>query len=237
MGARLKQWWQAAGKDRPFLAAGAGVFLVAVALVWLLADEAVPGRFLDTEAKIMRAFRHADDPAQGLGPPWVTPVVRDITALGGVPVLTLLELLVLGFLVLRRRHRAALLIVFATVTGAGVTQGIKAVAERPRPHIVPHLMEVTSLSFPSGHSMMSSVVYLTLGVLLGQTMARKREKAYLICAALVLTILVGLSRIYLGVHFPTDVLAGWSAGVAWALLFWLIAWELQRRGNLRRPEE
>jgi undecaprenyl-diphosphatase len=142
----------------------------------------------------------------------------------------------LGFVVLRRGPRAAWLILFAVAGGAAVTQTIKTLAERERPQIVPHLMQVTSKSFPSGHSMMSSTVYLTLGVLLGQTMARRREKAYLIGAAMLLTVLVGLSRVYLGVHYPTDVLAGWSAGVAWALLFWFLAWWLQRRGQLGKPE-
>jgi undecaprenyl-diphosphatase len=237
MGARLKAWWEQIGKDRPFLVAGAVAFVLAVGVLAWMAGEAVPGDYVELEGRIMRAFRQPDDLARGLGPPWVTMVVRDITALGGVPVLTLLVALVLGFLVLRRRPRAAWLILFAVAGGAAVTQTIKTLAERERPRIVPHLMQVTSKSFPSGHSMMSSTVYLTLGVLLGQTMARRREKAYLIGAALLLTVLVGLSRVYLGVHYPTDVLAGWSAGVAWALVFWYLAWWLQRRGQLGKPEE
>jgi undecaprenyl-diphosphatase len=237
MGTRLKAWWAKLGRDRPFVLAGAVVFALAAWIVVEMADDAVPGRYLEREGKILRAFRQPDDLSRGLGPPWVTPVVRDITALGGVPVLTLLTALVLGFLLLRRRYRAALLILFATIGGVLVTQTIKAIAERERPHVVPHLMEVTSKSFPSGHSMMSSTVYLTLGVLLGQTMARRREKTYLVGAALLVTVLVGLSRVYLGVHYPTDVLAGWSAGIAWALLFWYLAWWLQRRGQLRKPED
>jgi undecaprenyl-diphosphatase len=233
---RLKAWWRECGSDRPFLVAGAVVFAFALWVVIEMADDAVPGQYLALEGRILRAFRQPDDLARGLGPPWVTPAVRDLTALGGVPVLALLVALVLGFLVLRKRYRATLLILGATVGGVLVTEAIKVIAQRDRPEVVPHLMEATSKSFPSGHSMMSSTVYLTLGVLLGQTMGRRREKTYLVCAALLVTMLVGLSRLYLGVHYPTDVLAGWCAGIAWALLFWFLAWWLQRRGQLRGPD-
>jgi undecaprenyl-diphosphatase len=237
MVARLEGWWRSAGRDAPFLAAGAIVFFVAVWIEVEMADDDVPGDYLPLEARILRAFRHSDDLARGLGPPWVESVVRDITAVGSVAVLTLLVVLVLGFLLLRRRRRAALLIFLATVGGVAVSDTIKVIAHRDRPQIVPHLMAETSLSFPSGHSMMSSVVYLTLGALLGQTLARRREKIYLIAAAILVSFIVGVSRIYLGVHYPTDVVAGWAAGVAWALLFWGLAWWLQRRGQLRTPEE
>lgn len=215
--------------------------LLALSLaVWVFAelvDDAVEGDYLDVERKIMLAFREPGNPAAGIGPPWVLNVVRDVTALGSVAVLTLLVALVIGLLLLKHRRRTALFILVATVGGTTIGSGFKAALARPRPDIVPHLMEVTSLSFPSGHSMMSSVVYLTLGALLGQTMARRREKIYLFGAAIFLTVLVGLSRVYLGVHYPTDVLAGWSAGTAWALGCWVIARWLQHRGNLGKPGE
>jgi undecaprenyl-diphosphatase len=85
------------------------------------------------------------------------------------------------------------------------------------------------------HSMMSSVVYLTLAVLLARTMKRRRVKIYLVSAALFLSFLVGLSRVYLGVHYPTDVVAGWAGGTAWALLCWLTAYWLEKRGEVE-PE-
>ena len=85
--------------------------------------------------------------------------------------------------------------------------------------------------------MLSAVVYLTLGALLARLTIRRRVKAYFLSVAFLMTFLVGVSRIYLGVHYPTDVLAGWSAGLAWALLSWLAAWYLQRRGTLDSPGE
>ena len=111
------------------------------------------------------------------------------------------------------------------------TTALKAIAERERPHIVPHLMEATSQSFPSGHSMMSSVVYLTLGAMVAQMMARKRERVYLMGVAILLTVLVGVSRLYLGVHYPTDVAAGWAAGTAWALMCCGAAWWFREKIN------
>jgi undecaprenyl-diphosphatase len=216
-------------------ALGTVVFALAVWIFVELADDAVPGRYLGMETRILRAFRHSDDVSRGLGPPAVTQVVRDITALGSATVLTLLVTLVLGFLLLRRSFRAAGLILVATSSGMLFSASAKSLTARERPQVVPHLAESTAKSFPSGHSMMSSVVYLTLGALLAQNTARRREKIYIVAAAFFLTTLVGLSRVYLGVHYPTDVLAGWAAGVAWSLLCWAIAWWLQHHGKLQRP--
>lgn len=228
---RDREW--AAPSPRTLILIALVIFGGAVWLFAELADDAVPGRYLKQEAEILRAFRHADDVSRGLGPPFVTSIVRDLTALGSEVVLTLLVVLTVGFLWIRRRKRAALLILTATVSGTIASQLLKALFERARPEIVPHLTEVTSKSFPSGHSMMSSVVYLTLGSLLAQSMARRREKIYLVAAAAGLAIVVGLSRLYLGVHYPTDVLAGWAAGVAWALLFWGVAYWMQQRDAFR----
>lgn len=218
------------------------VLLVAVAAfctsLWVfieLADDAPEGDYFETEARILRAFRQPDDLARGIGPGWLPGVARDLTALGSAAVLTLMALLVVGFLVLRRQYGAALFVFVASLGGWLLSDGLKHIFGRVRPDVVPHLMEETSASFPSGHSMVSSVIYLTLGSLLAQIVARRREKIYFVHAAMLLTFLIGVSRVYLGVHYPTDVLAGWSAGTAWALLCWLIAFWLQRRGKIESP--
>ncbi|MEJ1935526.1 phosphatase PAP2 family protein, partial [Nostoc sp. NIES-2111] len=109
---------------------------------------------------------------------------------------------------------------------------LKIVFDRPRPDLVAHLVDVRTLSFPSGHAMMSAVTFLTIGVLLARTSPRRRLKVYIVAVAVALTLLVGFSRVFLGVHWPTDVLAGWSAGSAWAVLCWLVARTLQRRGQV-----
>ena len=109
---------------------------------------------------------------------------------------------------------------------------LKAAFSRPRPDLVPHHSIVYSSSFPSSHSMASAVTYLTLAVVMARAHGRRRVKAYFVVIAALLTMTVGLSRVYLGVHWPTDVLAGWTAGTVWAASCWLIAHGLQQHGQL-----
>ena len=113
---------------------------------------------------------------------------------------------------------------------------LKRVFDRPRPTVVPQLIVETSPSFPSGHAMMSAVIYLTLGTLLAQLCPRWRERVYVLTVAGVLAVLIGLTRLYLGVHYPTDVLAGWTVGLAWALTSGLLARGLRRRSPELRAE-
>lgn len=200
-----------------------------------LADEVTEGDTARFDEWALRALRRPDDPSRPIGPRWMLEVGRDITALGGMTVLALLTAMVVGFLWMRRMFGAMLLVLAATVGGAVVSLSLKHLFARPRPELVPHLSEVYSSSFPSGHAMLSATVYLTLGTLLGQFVQGFHIKAYFLLVALGLTILVGASRVYMGVHYPTDVLAGWSAGLVWALGCWLIARWLQNKGAVE-PE-
>lgn len=203
-----------------------------------IAEEVHEGEKLHIDDTVLRAFREPDDLATPRGPGWLAQAGHDISALGGATVLVLLTLLVLGYLLLIRRRRTALF--FATsIAGAYLlSASLKHLFARPRPTLVPALADVSSASFPSGHSLLSSAVYLTLGALLARTVARRREKLYFLGSAMLLTWLVGVSRVFLGVHYPTDVMAGWAAGAAWASLCWLIAYWLQRCGALgHAPDE
>jgi undecaprenyl-diphosphatase len=212
--------------------------LVAVSATWAfaaIADEVLEGDTMRFDEWALRALRRAADPAKPIGPDWLEEVGRDLTALGGMAVLTLITVAVAGFLWLRRMFGAMWLVLAATLGGLVVSSVLKNSFDRPRPNLVPHLSMVYTSSFPSGHSMLSATVYMTLGALLGRFVQPLRLKAYFLLVALVLTFLVGVSRVYVGVHYPTDVLAGWSAGLAWALLCWLVARALQRRGAVE-PE-
>jgi undecaprenyl-diphosphatase len=156
----------------------------------------------------------------------------NITALGSVAVLTLVILFAASYLLLQRKYHAMWLVIIATISGQILSSLIKWFVGRPRPDEELHLVQVSTASFPSGHSMLSAVVYLTVGALLAKVEARRRVKVFWIASALVITVLVGISRTYVGVHYPTDVLAGWAAGLAWAMVCWLIAQMLQRRGKV-----
>jgi undecaprenyl-diphosphatase len=147
-------------------------------------------------------------------------------------VLTFVTLAVAGFLILQRKAHAALFVALAVGGGMLLSTLLKMGFDRPRPDLVPHGAVVYSASFPSGHSMMAAVAYLTLGALLARVQPRRRLKLYLLGLAILLTVAVGVSRVYLGVHWPTDVLAGWALGAAWALLCWAGALWLQRRGQV-----
>jgi undecaprenyl-diphosphatase len=171
------------------------------------------------------------------GPAWLQEVGRDMTALGGVAVMVLVTLAVAGYLLLSRRYHAMWLVLIATGGGLVLSTVLKYFIDRDRPSLVEHRSVVYTSSFPSGHSMMSAVVYLTLGSLLARIMPGRVLKLYFLLLAMALTVLVGVSRVYLGVHWPTDVLAGWCGGLVWALLCWLVARKLQRKGAVERDDD
>lgn len=181
----------------------------------------------DTE--ILLAFRHAGQPDSPIGPPWLEGAVRDITALGSTSVLVLITSAVIIYLLLIRRPSTALFMFVAVAGGQVLSSLLKFEVDRPRPDLVSHLVSETSLSFPSGHAMLSAVTYLTLGSLAARFLPDRTTKVFVLALAVLITVLVGTSRVYLGVHWPSDVLAGWCAGFAWAMLCWLAARLLQRR--------
>lgn len=227
--------WLAGWFERSDLMVLIGVGGVAAAC-WAFLETAgavsEPGQ---ADARILRSLRTPDNVYEPVGPRWVAEAARDVTALGGQAVLALLVGSVLGYLLIARRRHAAAVVLVATGGGALLTTALKGLYSRPRPDVVPHLASVTSYSFPSGHAMLSAVVYLTLGALLARLAGGRWAKLYFVGVAVLLTLLVGASRVYLGVHYPTDVVAGWAAGVGRAVLCWLIARRLQHRGVVEGP--
>jgi undecaprenyl-diphosphatase len=202
-----------------------------------LSDEVKEGGTARIDKQILLAMRNPQDLSDPIGPKWFEETERDFTALGGVAVMTVLTLIVCGFLVLDGKNRAAGFLLMAVLGGLLFSTGLKHVFQRPRPNLVPHGSYVYTTSFPSGHSMLSAATYLTMGALLARVQSRRRLKIYLMAVATVLTLLVGISRVYLGVHWPTDVLAGWTAGGVWALICWMAARKLQHRGEIEQEGE
>jgi undecaprenyl-diphosphatase len=208
-----------------------------------IADEVVEGDTKHFDEWAVKALRMPNPkppperpPEVPIGPEWVREVGRDMTALGGVAVMFLVTAMVAGYLLMVRKYHAMWLVLIATAGGLLVSSVLKRAFERPRPD-VDHYAYVYTSSFPSGHSMLAAVVYLTLGSLLTRIVPERVVKIYVIVVALLLTVLVGLSRVYMGVHYPTDVLAGWTAGLVWAMLCWMVARYLQKRGTVERDVE
>lgn len=223
-------------RARPYLEQRTLAVLFLISLCgWAFAQLAAETREGETggfDRALLLALRNPLDLSDPLGPGWVEELCRDVTALGSVGVLGFITVAVGGYLLLLRRS-GSMLLVFATIFGGQAASSVfKAVFDRARPDLVPHGAEVYTASFPSGHAMMSAVVYLTLGAMLARVQPRRRLKVYVLSLAVLVTIAVGASRVYLGVHWPTDVLAGWTAGAAWALSCLLLAGWLQRRGML-----
>ncbi len=199
-----------------------------------LAEEVLEGDTHAFDRAMLLALRDPADLSNPVGPVWIEEMARDVTSLGGTAVLVLVSVAVIGFLLMVRKRGAALLVLGSIGGGVLLSTILKNVFERTRPDLVPHAVHVYTASFPSGHAMLSAVTYLTLGALLTRVQPQRRVKAYLLTVAVVLTVLIGVSRVYLGVHWPTDVLAGWCIGSAWAMLCWLAALWLQRRGQVEQ---
>ncbi len=207
--------------------------LIAVGAVWAfveLADEVVEGETAAIDETLLLAFRTAGDVGDPLGPPWAEELARDVTGLGGAGILAFVTAASAGFLYLAGKRHLALYVVAAVASGALATTLLKLGFDRPRPDIVTHGQAVYTASFPSGHAMLSAVTYLTLGALLAGAQQALRLKVYVLGLGVLITGAVGVSRIYLGVHWPTDVLAGWTAGAAWALACGIVARALRRAG-------
>ena len=214
--------------------------LLAVAIVagglltLLLAIGAATGGTHRLDRAILLTLRGATDGLAG----W-RPILRafmlDMTALGDPPMLTMVVLLVAGYLFTAKRGHLAWLVIASTAAGSALGALLKSLFARARPDVVPHLVEVRSLSFPSGHAMQSAVIYLSLAAMIARTERSGRVRGYVLSAAVTLVMLVGLSRLYLGVHWPTDVLAGWTAGASWAFGTALLTRRLQARHEVEPP--
>jgi undecaprenyl-diphosphatase len=213
------------------------VLFLAMASLWAfakLASKVTEGSTQAFDEKLLLSMRQPGNPAEPLGPEWVDELSRDLTSLGSGSVLVLLTLSAAVFLALQGKRRTMVLILVAVFGGMILSMVLKNLYDRPRPELIDREALPLSMSFPSGHSMAAAITYLTLGALLARVQPKRRLKVFLLFLSFLITILVGLTRIYLGVHWPTDVLAGWTAGAGWALLCWTVALWLQKRGRVDR---
>jgi len=197
----------------------------------LIAQEVVRGKTLAFDRLIMLSLRSAADPSVPIGPAWLPEAARDVTSLGSMVVLGIVTLAVVGYLLLAGKPAVAWLMVIEVVGGIALSDLLKFAFGRARPDVVAPVARVFTTSFPSAHATMSAIAYLTIGAILARSQSSSTLSLYFMSLAAFLTVLIGVSRIYLGVHYPTDVLAGWCVGAAWA-------WMLVDNGALakcRRP--
>jgi undecaprenyl-diphosphatase len=226
-------------RDLPRLATAARNELAAVAALAVLAggawafldlsDEVAEGDTTAFDLAVLKALRLPGDPNSLIGPKWLHVAAADVTALGSVTVLTLIVAMAFALMLCLKRWSEALVVLVGAGGGVLISQGLKQLFGRERPDLVYRAVEAANPSFPSGHAMLSAVVFLTLGALAARFAPRKRVKALALGAAVTLSLLVGASRIYLGVHWTSDVLAGWSLGAAWAMACWVAAWAWERK--------
>jgi undecaprenyl-diphosphatase len=209
--------------------------LAVVFSIWafvLMAGLVTDGRVQPLDERLMLGLRVDGDPQRPRGPEWLPGAMRDVTALGSAPVLLIFMAAVGGALAARRQYHALAFLIAASAGGILLNNALKGFFSRPRPELALRLTDVRSLSFPSGHAMQSAIIYLTLAAFLARLVEGRALKVYFVAFAFLLSFVVGVSRVYLGVHYPSDVIAGWCAGLAWALVCWTTARRLQRGGSV-----
>lgn len=193
-----------------------------------LAEDLVEGDNQSFDEAVLAWTHPFADTRDAIGPDWLQTAMLDFTALGSLAVLVLFALIAVGFLLMQKKPWSALMLSLALGGGLALSEVMKGLFERGRPPEIYQAVETINASFPSGHTLMSTVFYLTLGVMLERVFARRRLKIYVISVAILIAILVGISRVYLAAHWASDVLAGWSLGAAWAMICWLVAYWIQR---------
>jgi len=216
----------------PWLMIGAGAVATAVLVLGLIGTLIDRGWQFGFDSRILLAMRGGTMHGTPIGPFWLKQAMIDLTALGGETALVLIVTIIVGFLAVQRHWLTFWLVVGGTISGSIAVAIAKALIGRARPALTDHLVTVTSASFPSGHAANSAIIYLTIASLMVQIVEERRARIYILIAAALLATAIGFSRVYLGVHWPSDVIAGWSFGTLWALAWWALgAWARLRRAG------
>lgn len=203
------------------------IFIFGTIVFLVLSLTAPQGVYTEVERAIMLSLR-TNDGATLVGPAWFEYAAAQITALSGWPLMVLFTLLLSGLFLFRRQWDYLAIIVFVTIGQSILVSTFKSLIGRDRPDFLAHLVEVGDKSFPSGHSASAAALYLTLGLMIANMSTEPVMRRYAIISSILLITLIGASRVFLGVHFPTDVIAGFALGSAWASAVWLAAWQITK---------
>jgi undecaprenyl-diphosphatase len=191
------------------------ILLTGIILFCLISFAVVSGRSAHIDNSILLLLRNTGNASIPVGPGWFLDFMQDISSLGSVTAVILITVLISGLLIIKKEY-ITLNSLLTTIIGGGLIELLmKEIFSRPRPQIIPHLVTVYSFSFPSGHSAISTIVYLALAFLIFKFEIKRSIKLYFLISAVFLILLIGFSRVYLGVHYPTDVLGGWTLGLTW----------------------
>jgi undecaprenyl-diphosphatase len=208
-----------------------------VAAAWIsfeVADSQSPTPGNDLDHRVVKALRDPQNAARMIGPPFIEEAMRDFTALGGYAVLIMTTICFAAFAAVELGRRAFLFFLLTVTGGYALSMFLKQLVQRERPSIVPHLSHVSgSNSFPSTHAAMAVTVFVTIGLLLLPRTHDRHLRRLMIALPLWLATLVGISRVCMGVHYPTDVLAGWSSGLLWTWLAFLIRGRMSPRAHIQ----
>jgi undecaprenyl-diphosphatase len=194
-----------------------------------VASEVVEGDTAALDRRILLALRNPAHPSDPIGTRSFEEAMRDVTALGGFTVVTLVTVVAVAAFLIHGRRRHALVLAGTVILAELSSDVAKTFYARPRPDLVPHGSYVYSASFPSGHSTLAAATFLTLAVLIAALEPNRATKVMVFALAIALVLAIGVSRVYLGVHWPSDVLAGWCLGAAWALGAWTVLRRIVRR--------
>ena len=201
------------------------IWLACAGAIWGffdIASEVVEGDTKAMDQHLLLMLRQPGNLSDPIGPRWLEESMRDITALGGFTFLTLATIVAVLLFSFHGKRRQAWILAGTVLAAQVSSEMLKVFYARPRPTLVPHGSFVYTQSFPSGHSTLSAAVFLTLATLIASVETRSSTKILIYVLAVVTTIAVGFSRVYLGVHWPSDVLAGWSLGATWAFAAWIV---------------
>ncbi len=200
------------------------IWIAVVGAPWFflaIADEVGEGETDLVDRNLLLALRTPGAPGDPIGPLWFEEAMRDITALGGFTILTITTIVAVLLLIFHDRRREALIFAATVILAQISSELLKALYDRPRPSLVTHGSIVYSQSFPSGHSTLAAATFFTLATVVASVETKTRTKVLIFVLAILFVVSVGLSRVYLGVHWPTDVLGGWALGASWALVAWV----------------